>query len=236
MSKAKVSIISMSNNIMGHAHDNAQIIFPLEGIYFIKSDQTEYTVDTHSLAVIPPEVMHYYNGSDGNKVLMLDFPKKSLKLDDLEQLKDIQLYFMNEHLEYIKNLLLLECDKETSKFSIDYLFYYLYDLLLSKPNYASIEYIFSNYDRQITIKELADIEHYSENYYREWFKKKTGYAPSAYIQRLRIEKAKELLITTKYSISDIAYMVGFSHHSSFTRAFNELEGLYPKNYRNEFYE
>ena len=133
----------------------------------------------------------------------------------------------------VKELMLKEMEEATSPFALDYLFYYLYDLLLSKPNESSLEYIFANYDNSISIKALADMEHYSENYYREWFRKKTGMSPSAYIQRFRVEKAKELLLTTKYSISEIAYQVGFAHNSSFTRAFKELEGDFPQNYRKQ---
>jgi len=231
VSKVTVSIINMSKNLDNHSHDNVQILMPLNGVVFLKSEFTEYTIDEKSLAIIPPNVVHYYNGSKDNQVLILDFPKSLLKQDDFHQLKDVRFYFLNESMQLVSSLLQLELEKSTSNFAVDYIFYYLYDLLLSKPHHDSIEYIFKNYDNSISIKELALIEHYSENYYREWFRKKTGFSPSAYIQRLRVEKAKELLITTKYSITEIAYMVGFAHHSSFTRAFTELTGTYPSNYR-----
>jgi AraC-like DNA-binding protein len=231
MGKISVSVISNPRNLENHSHDNAQIIIPIEGVAFLKSDDSEYTIDKNSLAIIPPNVMHYYNGSEDNQIILIDFPKSVLKKDDLFSLTDIRFYFMNDNMQHVKELFKLELENSTSNFAFSYIFYYLYDLMLSKPSHKSIEHIFNNYDSPISIKQLAEIEHYSENYYREWFRKKTGLAPRAYIQRLRIEKGKELLMTTEYSISEIAYQVGFAHHSSFTKAFKESTMIYPREYR-----
>lgn len=231
MNSLNLAIIHLSNHMDGHDHNYGQMLMPLKGVIFLGTDKGAYTLDNRTLSIIPPEVTHHYNGSEDNEVLILNFSKHTLKKEDAALLKDVQFHFLSEKMAHVKALLRAEVDKPTSAFAVKYLFFYLYDLLLGKPQMASIDYISKNYDEAIEIKTLAAIEHYSENYYREWFKKKTGLSPMAYIQRFRVEKAKELLLSTNYTVSDIAYQVGFAHNSSFTRAFKTLEEEDPRNYR-----
>ena len=53
---------------------------------------------------------------------------------------------------------------------------------------------------------------------------------------VRIEKAKEILATTRYRIIDVAMQVGYSNSSSFTRAFHAMEGITPNQYRRQAME
>ena len=48
---------------------------------------------------------------------------------------------------------------------------------------------------------------------------------------MRINKAKELLVNTNFSVMEIAVMVGYSSNSTFTRAFHNITGMTPKAYR-----
>jgi YesN/AraC family two-component response regulator len=52
-----------------------------------------------------------------------------------------------------------------------------------------------------------------------------------YIRKLRIEKAMQLLETTKHSLTEIAYLTGFSDQSHFTRVFKKKLGQNPSDYR-----
>ena len=80
----------------------------------------------------------------------------------------------------------------------------------------SLKYMEENYASEITIRELAALENYNVSYYTEWFKKNVGCLPSEYLRMIRIEKAKEILATTRYRIIDIAMQVGYFNSSSFT--------------------
>jgi hypothetical protein len=55
-----------------------------------------------------------------------------------------------------------------------------------------------------------------------------------YIRKLRIEKSVQLLRSTKYSLTEIAYLTGFSDQSHFTRIFKKHEGINPSTYRKKF--
>lgn len=81
------------------------------------------------------------------------------------------------------------------------------------------------------VERLASIEHFNVSYYCKWFYNQTGMTPNAYIQQIRLEKAKVLLETTELSLLEIALQVGYSHQSSLTRLFRKIEGSNPILYR-----
>ncbi|HPU62820.1 MAG TPA: helix-turn-helix transcriptional regulator, partial [Mobilitalea sp.] len=63
------------------------------------------------------------------------------------------------------------------------------------------------------------------------YKKKTGISLKNYINEYRIERAKELLLTSDKSISDIAEAVGFDNFSYFSTLFKKVTGLSPKEFK-----
>jgi transcriptional regulator GlxA family with amidase domain len=66
------------------------------------------------------------------------------------------------------------------------------------------------------------------------FRKATGEAPSTYIQKLRVEKAKRLLETTNDTVEEIADQVGYEDPRSFRRTFYKYTALSPRSYRTKF--
>ena len=98
----------------------------------------------------------------------------------------------------------------------------------------AIEYIHSRYDSQIiTISDLANECNISEPYIRKLFQKAYGISPIKYINRLRIERAKELIESGIYSISEVAQMAGYNDESYFSREFKKATGYAPSEYRSQ---
>jgi len=64
------------------------------------------------------------------------------------------------------------------------------------------------------------------------FKEITGFSPTQYIIRLRLEKACHLLSTTTLPVTEIAFHVGFDDSNYFARQFHNVIGLSPSHYRN----
>ena len=62
----------------------------------------------------------------------------------------------------------------------------------------------------------------------------SGLTPIAYVQRIRVERAKRLLETTDGSIEEISWAVGYEDPASFQRLFKRLTGLTPGAYRQRF--
>src|SRR5699024_4836568 len=95
----------------------------------------------------------------------------------------------------------------------------------------SIEYIHNNLFYPLEIEKLAAIENLHPVYYAQWFKKRTGLTPIAYIQKTRLKEAKKLLVETDLSITNISLLVGYNQPSSLSRLFYKYEGIYPRIYR-----
>jgi AraC family transcriptional regulator, transcriptional activator of pobA len=88
------------------------------------------------------------------------------------------------------------------------------------------------YNRDITLAEAANITNMSIHYFCKFFKKVIGKTFTNYLLSIRIDKAKELLLTEKVTITSIAYKVGFENLSYFYRKFREFTGYCPTEYMN----
>lgn len=83
----------------------------------------------------------------------------------------------------------------------------------------------------ITPERLAEIACMSYSKFRKIFKEYTGFAPSQYIQEVRINMAKELLTNTSKSIKEIAFELGYENKDYFFTAFRKVSGMTPVGYR-----
>ncbi|HYP55428.1 MAG TPA: helix-turn-helix domain-containing protein [Solirubrobacterales bacterium] len=70
--------------------------------------------------------------------------------------------------------------------------------------------------------------------FKRRFKAATGHTPIAYVQRIRVERAKRLLETSDESVEQISWAVGYEDPASFRRVFKRLTGLAPGAYRQRF--
>lgn len=95
----------------------------------------------------------------------------------------------------------------------------------------STEYIKENYNKNITLKEVAHKALYSSSRFSYLFKSVTGQTFVEYVTGIRINKAIELLKNSDKSITDISYAVGFNTLSNFNKAFKAFTGKTPKAYR-----
>jgi YesN/AraC family two-component response regulator len=92
-------------------------------------------------------------------------------------------------------------------------------------------YMHEHYAEEITRGELAASLSINERYLTRCFRDETGLTPFAYLTRYRIKQARDLLDTTKLSITDIAQMTGFADSSHFSRTFQKEVGVAPRAYR-----
>lgn len=97
-----------------------------------------------------------------------------------------------------------------------------------------MRYIDTHYDRRLSLSDLAKEMNLNANYLSQVFKKETGKTFLKYITGLRIEKAKELLDSGDYSISDTAAALGFNDYFYFLKTFKRVTGLTPKQYRHGY--
>ena len=92
----------------------------------------------------------------------------------------------------------------------------------------AVEYIQDQLDADLTVSGIAQAVCLSPYHFSRLFKESTGQSPYQYVVEARARKAKELLITGKFTISEVAYDVGFVDQSHLTRHFKRVFGLTPK--------
>lgn len=106
--------------------------------------------------------------------------------------------------------------------------------------YIVERYCRENYMRQISLEELIELVHYNKTSLLQRFREVYGTTPRNYIIQIRLQKARELLTDTDYSVSEISDQVGFTSVHYFSRFFKEKEKYSPLEYRmrhtkNRFY-
>ena len=94
-----------------------------------------------------------------------------------------------------------------------------------------INHVNSHYQQNITSTHMAALTGLSAHYFSTYFRKHTGLTFCDYINRVRLFRAVELLETTTLSMKEIAFNVGFSSQTYFTRAFTRFFGVPPGQYR-----
>ncbi|MBQ8281283.1 MAG: helix-turn-helix domain-containing protein [Lachnospiraceae bacterium] len=95
-----------------------------------------------------------------------------------------------------------------------------------------IKYLNDNYDKKISLDQIASNMYLSPVYISKMFKEKTGDSPINYLIRIRLEKAKEMLESdTNESIKQIAANVGYDDVYHFSKLFKKYYGISPLNFK-----
>ena len=92
-------------------------------------------------------------------------------------------------------------------------------------------YIYNNFSDNISIDDLVRISHFERRHFFRIFKEKFGTTPNKYINELRMNKAKSLLVNTNMTIGEISRYCGFQSEHYFSRAFKAHEESSPNEYR-----
>ena len=96
---------------------------------------------------------------------------------------------------------------------------------------ASRDYIADNYLDPFSLTSVAKNSHMSPFHFSRVFKKVYGETPNEFLIRLRIEKAKKMLITENLSVSEVCEQVGYISLGSFSSLFLKQVGMPPTLYR-----
>ncbi len=95
----------------------------------------------------------------------------------------------------------------------------------------AIEYINKNYFKNISYKTLGRSLNYNVKYFKKIFEERTEQHIDDYIARIRIDKAKELILTTNLTDDLIALKIGYDDVNAFRQTFKRLEGILAGDFR-----
>lgn len=156
---------------------------------------------------------------------------------DKTDLKDQGLYFYDE--EYLKDIISISdyyCAKRWVFKVLDDIF----ELIVRNKSRnkidslnMSLNYIEKNLHRRITLEEVAEHINMSPFYLSKIFKKEIHINFVDYITERKMEKARELLISTKTPIMNIALDLGYNEPNYFSKVFRKATGITPSEYRDE---
>ena len=117
----------------------------------------------------------------------------------------------------------------------------LYELKKSEntslsPNYEKIkntlDYLHANFTNpELSIKELCKKSFFSDTYFRKLFVSLYGTTPLDYLNNLRLNHAKALLLETNYTVSHVAFLSGFYDEKHFCKLFKQKKGKTPSQHR-----
>ncbi len=230
-------------NFTRHSHPYIELIYYLSGKGRVKVPDGDLMFSPCDVTLYPSNLEHLdeEKGEETREIICfrvdlprLEIPEPIRVHDSNETLKNLFLliYEENKNKREFSSGLIQECALKTLLMEV------LRSSEDSKSSYQlldhAIEYIQNHFLEKITVEELASLEHVSESYLQRKFKQKTGYTVISYINNVRVEKAKNLLISTDFGIDEIAYQVGFGTPKYFYRIFKKMTGTSPSRFRRQF--
>lgn len=163
---------------------------------------------------------------DHEKIEMVNIIIDQL-LDEIEHKLNGWKYIVKGLMSRLMTILSLSYRNSLSSFDQNQINTMLFEEI---SKYIDIHY------RTISIEDLVNHYHYNTDYYNRLIKKNTGLTYSQYVQKLRIEKAKELMIQTDKSIEEIIHFVGYKSNGFFYKIFYKNEGRTPQEFRENEYK
>lgn len=166
------------------------------------------------------KIFSIYNFSDGTRLMPFTAHK------ELENLMSFYTSVIHRDKPYARkilaNALFLLFEKDDQNSSIG----------AQERNFQNIKgYIDTNFYKKISVEDIASRFFLSKQYIRNLFVKFLKISPKQYIQKLRMERAKELLSSTSMNIKSISHSVGYDDQLLFSKLFKNHTGLSPQNYR-----
>ena len=101
---------------------------------------------------------------------------------------------------------------------------------ISEVSKLAIEFMNRNYKRAFSMPEIADAVGLSVSRFNEKFKAETGLTPADYLNRLRCDRAMEMLLSGKCSVTETSFRTGFSSTQYFAKVFRKYTGKNPASF------
>lgn len=236
-----------------HLHDDIELVYIIKGNGFAYCDAQQYKLKEGSFFIAFPNQIHSYKGFDKDDFLVFSaIIKPSLLLqyeqDFLECIPKCNLYNYPkndpDNLLAIINYFMNEFDTCSHDILQDYLtiifgkilkHYSLHKRTVANDSISEIlTYCNKHYTEQISVSSIAKALNISESYISYIFNKRLFIHFCEYINSLRVSEAKNMLLFSKESITNIASSTGFNTLRTFNRVFYKQMGKTPSQYRKDF--
>lgn len=245
---------SRNSGIKEHTHDFYQVLHIIDGQGTVEIGEQLYPVHANHCYLFKKGIPHSFNFTEETITIDIKFSlaeELALYLENEEWLGGIK--FTN--LAQLKELFRLSSTNlkgthDLLRFRIDVGFKgFLLEVLQGKDSqnlthqivapmsetdegFPMVQYLKQNLSSKINLEEMANYFNFNPHYLIEVFKKNLGTTPMQYLQSLRLEKAKEYLEFTSYSVSEISDLIGLTP-PYFSRLCMERLGMSPSKIREQ---
>jgi AraC-like DNA-binding protein len=208
-----------------------------EGTLIYLCPNVQYSINVDSVEPICLFSVHFSYAAVGfdNDKWDITEENDTLPLDFVQNLKDY--YLVNSLFEkLVENWMKKLPNYEfITKASFQELLYEIFqNIKNNNDNYSAslkvnkvIEYMRLNINNKITLTELSQLVRLSPAYLSKVFKEITGYSVIEFFNKIKIDKAKELIIDGDKKIKEVAKILGFTDEFYFSRLFKKIEGISP---------
>ncbi len=232
--------------------DHFLIHFVLEGSGTFYVGGKSYKLHKNQGFLISPDILTYYEADSRTPWVYTWVGFKGIKAENHLKLanlnKDNPIFsyednnFIEKCFEHMRDSVNLKYGKELRLQGL--LSVFLSELIEKAANDINIgsnyketyikktlNYIETNFSRNINIGELAENIGLNKNYFSCFFKQNLGITPQEYLIKYRINKACELMNNELLNISDISRSVGYNDPLTFSKVFKKIKGDCPKKFR-----
>lgn len=225
--------------------DEFLLIFTVSGEGELITEEKTYTLSPSSVAIIMPNVMNEYR-TKGDKLWEFYWMHPTGAASErilrylMQQLKASQaaVASMPVHVygDIFESILAFENEAQQKMKIFEYVSRILCRLCRDmeeshtphrRVSEQVMDYIGANYGKKIKIKDIAASSYLSIQHMIKTFREETGYTPHAYLNHVRLSKARELIVFTELPISAVADAVGFAQTSNFIVRYKEKYGVTP---------
>ena len=234
--------------------DYYSLYYVTEGNGYLTIDGQDYTITAGTCFLVPPHVVvsyqsnssnpwnYYFIGFNGTNMndylerLGLSVTSPISSCENRKKIEECFEYILNS-VNYPKSVDLQAisgfyaligtlCDHPTSQTSKN-----LTSSRQSDYIRQAIDYIETNYSRQITVEEISNHVGINRKYLTKLFNEKMDDSPKNYLIQYRINKACRLLKQSTLSIQEVSHSVGYTDALVFSKIFKKVIGTCPREYR-----
>ena len=242
--------IKESKNIVNiglHRHNYYEMIYYYKGEAISCINGTELYLQSGSLYLLTPTDLHHtYEKNQNNDVhfINISFTEDMIDREIVTRLQQpIHIHNLSEKFKFFPLIELLRCAKniKEKQHLLNVLLYRLVaegteitptpGLVLPDNIRQSIRYITIHFQEPITLELVANSLHLNTSYFSSLFSKIYGCSFKTYLINFRLGHAKQLLLNTDWSVSEICTSSGFQNFSNFMRTFKKREGITPTEFR-----
>jgi AraC-like DNA-binding protein len=241
-----------------HKHEHYQMIYIVSGVANVSLAQQNHRIETGSLVLIKPRRVHGLDPVSAVKTLDVKFIVKDRWLQNL--LRDCPEIVLNSEAGAADLFERIRKEGERkgsyyrelcSTFLVELLLVYLRTAGVDRRNEVNetpiaapaagdsivqqaTSYIREHHAEDFSLLEVAKAVGHSDRHVRQHFKDGLGISPRRYLLEYRIQKAQQLIEQSSHALKEVASIVGFKTVHHFTRAFHDVCGQTPGEWRKKY--